>query len=42
MNVKSEKPFLKVRFDSTEIVVELRLFSKKCLECQITGVKKRN
>ena len=39
MNVKSEKQFLKVGFDSTEIYVELGLFPKSVMNFELLRLK---
>ena len=39
MNVKSEKLFLKIGFDSTEIFVELCFFQKRVRNLELLGLK---
>ena len=39
VNVKSERQFLKVGFDSTEVFVELRVFPKSVMNFELLGLK---
>ena len=39
MNMKSEKLFLKLAFDPTEIFVELRFFPKSVRNFELLGLK---